>query len=179
VLERGGDVAVLLAEHEPRRNVLPQRVRAGRLLQRLEGDRPLGDGHPRGLGGRHVGGELVVEQLRRDPEIGRAVAARGRPHRVAEGAARVLAREVEAALADSRREAADVDEAGDLAGIGGDVGDHEAPVGVADEDDRFFDGSNDVADGFGVRREPSQRVGDGNHMVTVASERADYAIPTG
>ena len=50
-----------------------------------------------------------------------------------------MADSVKAALAGLGREAGDVDEADDLAGVGGDVGDHRAAVGVPDEHDRPVD----------------------------------------
>ena len=64
-----------------------------------------------------------------------------------------------------RREAVDVDEPGDLAGVGVDVGDHGAAVGVGDEHDRPVDRADEVADGCGVGGEAAQRVGGGDDVV--------------
>src|SRR3954451_23982704 len=75
VLEGGGDVAVLLAEHEPRRALAPERALAGRRAEGLLRDRPLRGGHPSGLRRRHVRGELVAEPVNPDRKVGRAVAA--------------------------------------------------------------------------------------------------------
>ena len=58
-----------------------------------------------------------------------------------------------------RSEGRDVDEAGDLAGVGVDVRDHHAAVGVADEEHRALDDADDVADGGGVGGDAAQRVG--------------------
>ena len=119
--------------------LLPQRTLARGRLQGFERDRPLRGGHAGGLGRRHVGGELLVEDLAIDVQVGRAVAAGHGPQRVAERAAGEALREREGALAGLRREGRDVDEPGDLAGVGVDVRDHHAAVGVADEHDRAVD----------------------------------------
>jgi len=149
-LKGGGDVLVLLAEQEPRRQLLPQRPLARGLLQRLQRHRTLRDRHASGLHGRHVGGELVVEQVLGDRQVGRAVAAGSRADRITERAARELGRELEAALSGVGGKARDVDEPGDLAGVGGDVRDHGAAVGVTDQDDGSVDGSDEVADRVSV-----------------------------
>ena len=111
----------------------------GGRLQGFERDRPLRGGHAGGLGRRHVGGELLVEGLAIDVQVGRAVAAAHGPQRVAECAAGEALSEQVGALAGLRRERGDVDEPGDLAGVGVDVRDHHAAVGVADEHDRAVD----------------------------------------
>jgi hypothetical protein len=60
------------------------------------------------------------------------------------------AREPEAVLTGLRGESVDVDQPRDLAGVGADVRDHGAPVGVGDEHDRPLDRANQVTDGSGV-----------------------------
>jgi len=89
----------------------------------------------------------------------------------------VLAREREGALAGLRRKAGDVDEPGDLAGVGVDVRDHGAAVGVPDEHDRPVHGADQVADRGGVGGEAPQRVGGGDHRVARPQQRVDHAIP--
>jgi hypothetical protein len=92
-------------------------------------------------------------------------------------ATRELPGEGEGALAGVRREAVDVDESGDLARIGRDVRDHGAAVGVGAEEDWPVDRPDDVADGLGIAREASQRVGGGDHVVAGALEGLDDLVP--
>ena len=87
VLELLRDVAVLLAEDEPRRQLLPQRPRAGRLDERLLGDRPLRDGHPRGRSAGTSAQNCAWKRSCTIRSVG-AVAARHGLQRVAERAAR-------------------------------------------------------------------------------------------
>jgi hypothetical protein len=177
VLEGGGDVAVVLADHEPGGHVAPEGPLAGRFGERLLRDRPLRGGHPRGLRGGHVGAELLVEALGGDVQVGGAVAARDGPECVAECAAREHARQREGALAGFGREAAGVDEPDDFAGVGRDARDHRAAVGVGGENDGPVDRTDDVGDGGGVRGEAAQRVGGGDHRVSGVEQRVDDAIP--
>ena len=158
---------VLLADQEPRRQLLPQRALAGGLDERLLRRRPLCGRHPRGLlppgrPGRRCSWKRsaamyrsVVPSLR---GTGRSVSSPS----VLPGNS---AREREAALTGIGREAVDVDESDDLAGVRGDVRDHGAAVGVGDEHDRPVDGADEVADGGGVGGQTSQRVGGGDHRV--------------
>ena len=159
VLERPGDVAVLLAEDEPRRDLLPQRAVAGRLEQRLRG-RPPRRRHPCGLRLREVRAELLVEALRDDRQVGRAVAARDRLQRGAEVLPGKRIERSKARLPGVQREGGDVDEPGDVAGAGVDVRDDGAGVGVADEHDRALDRADDVGDAAASARDAAQRVGD-------------------
>jgi hypothetical protein len=100
-----------------------------------------------------------VEAVRSDVEVGRSVAARHRLRRLlAEHAAREHARELEAVLTGLRGESVGVQEPDDLAGVGGDVRDHCAAVGVGDEHDGPIDSADDVGDGRGVRGEAAQRL---------------------
>jgi hypothetical protein len=140
-------------------------------------DRSLRGGHPRRPGLRQIGGELRVEVLRRDVQVGRAIAERDRPQRVGERAARVQPRERDGALAGRRCEAGDVDKPGDRARAGVDVRDHGAAVGVPDEHHRAVDRAHQVADGGRVGGEPAQRVGGGDHRVARAQQRIDHAAP--
>ena len=90
-------------------------------------------GHSRGLRRGHVDAELLMDALACDVQVGGAVAARGRLDRLAEHAAREHARELEAVLTGLRGESVGGDEPDDFAGVGGDVGDHRAAVGVGGE----------------------------------------------
>src|SRR3954452_244085 len=76
VLDGLGDVAVVLAEDKPRRLLLPQRVIAGGLDERLLGGRPLRGTHPPRARRWDIRGELLVEALLNDRQVVRAVAAR-------------------------------------------------------------------------------------------------------
>ena len=79
VLDRLGDVAVLLAEDEPRRQLLHSgRSPDGSTSASWVTGRCVG-GHPRRLRRRDVRAELLVEALLDDRQVGRAVAARDRP----------------------------------------------------------------------------------------------------
>jgi hypothetical protein len=71
----------------------------------------------------------------------------------------------------------DVDEPGDLAGAGVDVGDHGAPVGVGDEHDRLLDAADEVADGSGVGGEPAKGVGGSDVVAALSHAAIDNAIP--
>ena len=157
VLELGGDDAVLLADQEPRRHVLPQRVVAGRFGERLLGGGTLRRGHQCGLRRGDVLAEDVVEAVRSDVEVGRSVAPRHRPRGLlAEPAAREHARKLEAVFTGLRGEAVDVDEPDDFAGVGRDVGDHRAAVGVGGEHDGSVDRADHVGDGLRrLRRGPA------------------------
>ena len=77
-----------------------------------------------------------VEAVGGDVQVRRAVASWYRPQRVAERAAGNVRDECESVLSGFRGEAVDVDETNDLTGVGGDVRDHHAAVGVGDEQDR-------------------------------------------
>jgi hypothetical protein len=119
-----------------------------------------------------------VERARGDVEVGRSVAAGDRLHRrLAERAAREHARELEAVLAGIRSEAVDVDEPGDLTGVGRDVRDHRPAVRVSDEHDRTVDRADEVADRFCVGGEATQRIGGGDHVLPGAVQRVHHAIP--
>ena len=83
VLGGGRDAAVLAAEQEPRRQLLPERARARRLGESILSNGSLRGGHPSRLRRRHVRGELGMEVLLRDEQIGRAVAAHDGPQHVA------------------------------------------------------------------------------------------------
>jgi hypothetical protein len=48
---------------------------------------------------------------------------------------------------------------------------------VRDEHHRPIDRADQVADGGGVRGEPSQRVGGGDHTVTRVLQALDHVIP--
>jgi hypothetical protein len=124
-----------------------------------------------------VGAELVVEELARDVQVGRAVAPLHRPQRVAERAAGVALREYVGAFAGVRSERGDVHERSDLAGVGVDVRDHGAAVGVADEHDRAVDAADQVGDRLGVGGEAAERVGGGDDVVAGILEMADDAVP--
>ena len=76
-----------------------------------------------------------------------------------------------------RGESVGVDEPDDLAGVGGDVRDHRAAVGVGGEHDGPVDRADDVGDGRGVRGEAAQRVGGGDHRVSGVEQRIDDAVP--
>jgi hypothetical protein len=168
--------AGMLRSSSPNTNQDGRSRRAG-CAEGLLRDRPLRDGHLGGLHRRHVRGELGVEAVDADPKVGRAVAPRDGLQRRAERAAREHPGQGDAALAGRGREPGDVDEADDVAGIGVDVRDHRAPVRVPDEHDRPVDRSDQVADGGGVRREPAQGVGGGDHGVTRAVQGLDDAVP--
>ena len=77
----------------------------------------------------------------------------------------------------SGAKAADVDEPDDLAGVGGDVGDHRAAVGMPDQQHRPIHAAHDVADGGGVAGEPPQRIGGSDHVVTRLEQVMNDAIP--
>ena len=157
---------------------LPQRLLAGRFGERLLRRRALRDGHQCGLRRGDVLAEDVVEAVRSDVKVGRSVAPRHRPRRLlAEHAAREHARELEAVLTGLRGESVGVDEPDDFAGVGGDVGDHRAAVGVGGEHDGPVDCTDDVGDGRGVRGEAAQRVGGGDHRVARVEQRIDDGVP--
>ena len=135
-------------------------------------------GHQCGLRRGHVLAEHVVEAVQSDVEVGRSVAPRHRPRRLlAEHAAREHARELEAVLTGLWGESIGVDEPDDLAGVGGDVGDHHAAVGVGGEHDGPVDRADDVRDGGGVRGEAAQRVGGGDHRMSGVEQRIDDGVP--
>src|SRR5215204_7503001 len=71
----------------------------------------------------------------------------------------------EAAVAGLRSEGSDIDEPDDLPGVGVDVRDDGAAVGVADEHDEPLDRAEMVADAGGVGGESPQRVRDGDHRM--------------
>lgn len=72
-VQRDRDDEVLIAEHEPGRDRLPRRLAGGQAGgQRRLSDRTLSREHQRGPLGWHVGGELVVEGVFADGELGAA-----------------------------------------------------------------------------------------------------------
>ena len=74
-------------------------------------------------------------------------------------------------------ESVGIDEPDDLAGVGGDVRDHHAAVGVRGEHDGPIDRADDVGDGRGVSGEAAQRVGCGDHRMSGVAQRIDDAVP--
>ena len=147
VVQGGRDDAVLLAVHEPGRQALPQRTVARWLCQRLLRGRPLGRSHQGGLLGVDVLHEDLVEPLGQDRQIGQPVVPLDDLQGVlAEHAAGEHRREPEAVLACVRREAVDVDQRDDVAGVRVDVGDHGAAVRVGDQHHGPVDRADDVAD---------------------------------
>jgi hypothetical protein len=76
-----------------------------------------------------------------------------------------------------RRETVDVHEPDDLAGVGVDVGDHHAAVGVGGEHDRPVDRPDQVAERGGVGGDAAQRVCHRDHQVARVEQRIDDAVP--
>ena len=105
-----GNVAVLVPEHEPRRKGLPRRGRAGQTFgEGGLGDGTLGGAHLASCRRRDIGGELVVEHISADRELGAAVGQRVGVEGVSQGAAREACRELQCALARVGREGRHVD----------------------------------------------------------------------
>jgi len=98
---------------------------------------------------------------------------------VGEGGARVLAGQLQGALAGRGQEGRDVDEGLDLGVVGGGLADDVAAVGVAYEDLRALDVVEDRAQGGGVGGRTAQRVGGGDDRVAVGAQVVDDAVPAG
>ena len=130
-LEGGGDVAVLLADQEPRGYLAPERLLARLFGERLLRRGSLRRGHSRGLRRGRVGAEVLTETLACDVQVGGAVAARaGRIASPSMLLGNMSASWKQCSPAPGESVGVEPD---DFAGVGGDVGDHRAAVGVGGE----------------------------------------------
>ena len=77
----------------------------------------------------------------------------------------------------SGAKAADVDQADDVVGVGGGVGDHRTAVGVADGEDRAWDLLEQAGDVGGVDGDAAQRIGGGRNLYPFCLQPLDHAVP--
>ena len=160
-----GDVQVLVAEHEPRRECCHAGASVGSGSERAAS-----------VAGRcvapitaacvcgHVGGELLVERVLPDGELVAAGGDRVGDGGVGEGAAGEHGRQLERRLAVLGREPVHVHESDHGVVVRRGLGDHHAAVGVGDEHDGLADAADHVAHVGGVAGEAAQRVGGGDDV---------------
>src|SRR5215210_3327911 len=80
-------------------------------------------------------------------------------------------------LAFVRGEGGDVDQADDVVGIGGGVGDHRTAVGVADGENRAGDLVEQAGDVGGVDGDAAQWIGGGRNLNPFCLQTLNYVIP--
>ena len=173
-----GDDQVLVAEDEPRRDVLPCWGVGGQWFgEGGFGGRALGRSHHGGLRCGHVGGELLVERVLPDGELVAAGGDRVGAGGVGEGAAGEHGPQLERRLPVLGREPVHVHESDHGVVVCRGLGDHHAAVGVGDEHDGLADAADDVAHVGGVAGEAAQRVGRGDDLVAAGPEQFDDRAP--
>ena len=124
-----------------------------------------------------VGAELRVVLVLRDVEVDASAREGNGFERFAERSAGDQSGGGAGALAGVEGEGGDVDQADDLAGVGGHVRDDGAAVRVADEHDRPVDGADELGQAGGVAGDRAQRVGVGDDSMAVGDQLLGDVVP--